>query len=147
MNLKKNSKFRQGVFTPTNSHKFIGSKAIYRSGLELKFFRFCDTNENVIKWGSENIIVPYISPLDGRVHRYFVDNYVVIKEGNNIKKYLIEIKPQKQTLPPQTKYKKREHLIYEQQQYAINQAKWESAKHYCKKHNLSFLILTEKDLK
>lgn len=147
LNLNKNSKYRQGIFTPNNSHKFIGNKAVYRSGLELKFFRFCDTNENVIKWGSENIIIPYISPLDGRVHRYFVDNYVVIREGSNIKKYLIEIKPLKQTLPPQTKYKKREHLIYEQQQYVINQAKWESAKQYCSKHNLNFLILTEKDLK
>lgn len=147
LGLKKNNKFRQGVFTPVNSHKFIGSKAIYRSGLELKFFRFCDTNENVIKWGSENVIIPYISPIDGRVHRYFVDNYVVIREGSNIKKYLIEIKPSKQTEPPKTKYKKREHLIYEQHQYAVNQAKWESARQYCSKHNLSFLILTEKDLK
>jgi len=146
MNLTKNSKFRQGIFTPVNSEKFIGSKAIYRSGLELKFFRFCDNNVNVIKWGSENIIIPYISPLDGRVHRYFVDNYVVIKEGSAIKKYLIEIKPFRQTSAPTTKYKKQQHLIYEQKQYAINVAKWEYARKYCSKYNMSFLILTEKEL-
>ena len=70
-------KWRQGVFTPTNSEKFIGSKAVYRSGLELKFFRFCDTNPNVLKWGSENVVVPYKSPLDNRVHKYYVDNYWV----------------------------------------------------------------------
>lgn len=146
MNLAKNSKFRQGVFTPKNSEKFLGSKAIYRSGLELKFFRFCDNNINVIKWGSENVVIPYISPLDGRVHRYFVDNYVMIKEGEVIKKYLIEIKPSKQTSAPTTKYKKQQHLIYEQKQYAVNVAKWEYARKYCSKHGMSFLILTEKEL-
>ena len=75
------NKWRQGIFTPKNQDKFIGSKAVYRSGLELKFFRFCDSNPNVIKWGSENIIVPYISPLDKRVHKYYVDNYIAIREG------------------------------------------------------------------
>jgi hypothetical protein len=147
MNLKKNSKFRQGIYKPINSEKFIGSTATYRSGLELKFFKFCDLNANVIKWGSENVIVPYISPLDNRVHKYYVDNYVVIREGGNIKKYLIEIKPSKQTQVPTTKYKKKEHLIYEQKQYIVNFAKWEAAKEYCKKYGFEFLILTEKDLK
>ena len=84
-------KYRQGVFTPINKTKFIGTTATYRSGLELKFMRFCDNNTNVIKWGSENVVIPYISPLDGRVHRYFVDNFVSIKEGNNIKHYLINV--------------------------------------------------------
>ena len=101
-------KWRQGIFTPTNPDKFIGSKAVYRSGLELKFFRFCDNNDNVKKWGSENVIVPYISPLDHRAHRYFVDNYIEILEGNKLKKYLVEIKPSKQTKPPTTKYRKRQ---------------------------------------
>ena len=147
MNLKKNSKYRQGFYTPVNGDKFIGQTAIYRSGLELKFFKFCDNNVNVIKWGSENVVIPYVSPLDNRVHRYYIDSYVVIREGEKINKYLIEIKPSKQTQPPTTKYKNRQHLIYEQTQYAVNQAKWESARKYCKQHNLSFLILTEKELK
>jgi hypothetical protein len=142
-----NAKYRQGVFTPTNKDKFLGSTAIYRSGLELKFMRFCDNNPNVIKWGSENVIVPYISPLDGRAHKYYVDNFVIIKEGNVIKKYLIEIKPSKQTLPPETKYKKKQHLIYEQSMYIKNQAKWQAAREFCKKKGLDFLILTEKHLK
>lgn len=145
-NLAKNSKYRQGVFKPVNQEKFMGKEAIYRSGLELKFMRFCDNNPNVIKWGSENIVIPYISPKDNKVHRYFVDNFVIIKEGNAIKKYLIEIKPSKQTAPPTTKYKKRSHLIYEQQAYSINQAKWSAAKAFCAKIGLEFLILTEKEL-
>jgi hypothetical protein len=108
--------------------------------------RFCDNNPNVIKWSSENVVIPYISPADGRVHRYFVDNFVAIKEGTEIKKYLVEIKPYRQTMSPTTKYKKREHLIYEQQMYAVNQAKWASAREFCAKKGLEFLILTEKDL-
>lgn len=144
--LSRNSKYTQGIFKPKNSNKFIGHTATYRSGLELKFFRFCDSNPNVIKWGSESVVVPYISPLDNKVHRYFVDNYVVIKEGDIIKKYLIEIKPSRQTKPPNTKYRKKEHLLYEQSQYLINQAKWASAIKYCKQKGINFLILTEKEL-
>jgi hypothetical protein len=141
-----NKKYRQGIFTPKNADKFIGTKAVYRSGLELKFMRFCDNNPNVLKWSSENVVIPYISPVDGRVHRYFVDNFVIIKEGNQIKKYLVEIKPYKQTMAPTTKYRKREHLLYEQQMYSVNQAKWASAREFCAKKGLEFLILTEKDL-
>ena len=100
MNLQKNNKYRQGIFTPKNKEKFKGEYAIYRSGLELKFMRFCDENTNVLLWSSEQVIVPYISPLDGRAHKYYVDNFVIIKEGDQIKKYLIEIKPSKQTIPP-----------------------------------------------
>lgn len=146
MSLRQSSKYRQGVFVPVNKEKFLGTKAIYRSGLELKFMRFCDNNPNVIKWGSENVVIPYISPLDGRAHRYFVDNFVVIKEGNCVKKYLIEIKPSKQTLPPATKYKKKDHLLYEQTMYLKNQAKWQAAAEFCKKKGLEFLIITEKHL-
>ena len=139
-------KWRQGIFTPKNQNKFIGSKAVYRSGLELKFFRFCDDNPNVLEWGSENIIVPYISPLDNRAHKYYVDNYIAIKEGSEVVKYLVEIKPSKQTKPPTTKYRKRQHLIYEQKQYVINQAKWKAAKEFCRKKGFTFIILTEKEL-
>lgn len=147
MNLQKNNKYRQGIFTPKNKEKFKGDRAIYRSGLELKFMRFCDENANVLLWSSEQVIIPYISPLDGRAHKYYVDNFVVIKEGEQIKKYLIEIKPSKQTVPPTTKYKKKEHLIYEQSMYVKNQAKWQAATEYCKKKGLEFLIITEKELK
>jgi hypothetical protein len=142
----KSKNYRQGKFTPINKDKFVGSVATYRSGLELKFMRFCDNNPNVLKWSSEQVIVPYISPLDGRVHRYFVDNFVSIKEGNIIKNYLIEIKPSRQTQAPATKYKKKEHLIYEQSAWVVNQAKWAAAKEYCKKKGFDFLIITEKHL-
>ena len=139
-------KWRQGIFVPQNQDKFIGTKATYRSGLELKFFRFCDNSPNVLKWGSENVIIPYRSPLDNRAHKYYVDNLVIIKEDDQIKKYLVEIKPYKQTKKPQTKYRKKSHLIYEQRAYITNQAKWEAARNYCKKCDYTFIIITEKEL-
>jgi len=139
-------KWRQGIFVPKNQDKFIGTKATYRSGLELKFFRFCDNSSNVLEWGSENIIVPYKSPLDNKYHKYYVDNLVIIKENDQIKKYLVEIKPYKQTKKPQTKYRTKSHLIYEQRAYITNQAKWEAARDYCKKCGYSFIIITEKEL-
>ncbi len=93
--------FRQGVYKPINRNKYKGSKdPVYRSGWELKFFKFCDGNPNVLEWTSEGIIIPYVSPVDNKVHRYFVDNMVYIKEGEVTKRYLIEIKPSKQTQPP-----------------------------------------------
>lgn len=144
--LTRNKKFHQGIFTPKYQSKFEGTSCIYRSGLELKFFRFCDTNPNVVKWSSEKVIIPYISPVDNRVHKYYVDNYVVIKEGQKLTKYLVEIKPHKQTQAPATKYKKKKNLLYEQQMWLVNNAKWDSARAYCKKHNLQFIIITDKDL-
>jgi len=147
MKLNRDPRFKQGIFTPKHQHKFIGSKAVYRSSFELKFFRWADENSNVLVWGSENIIVPYISPVDGKAHRYYVDNFVVIKEGAQTKKYLIEIKPFSQTQPPQTsKRKKQQTIVYEQVQWVVNNAKWSAAKAYAKKHDAEFLIITEKDL-
>jgi hypothetical protein len=147
--LKKNNKFRQGIFKPTNTSKYIGnSDPIYRSGWELKFFRWADLNENIIAWGSENIIIPYISPLDGKVHRYFVDNFIIFKNKEGKKnKFLIEIKPSKQVVKPvSTKGKRRTTILYEQKTWVINQAKWEAAKRWADKKGYEFLILTEKEL-
>lgn len=143
---RQKNRYKQGLYKPIHPDKFLGEYATYRSGLELHFMKFCDTNPKVLKWGSENFIIPYRHP-DGKMRRYFVDNFVLIKEGEKIKKYLIEIKPSNQTKPPTTKYKKKEHLIYEQVQWAVNQAKWEACQTYCDKRGFDFLILTEKDLK
>lgn len=140
------NRWRQGIFIPKNPDKFIGSKAIYRSGLELKFFRFCDDNKNVKRWGSENVVVPYMSPLDNRGHKYYVDNYIEILEGNKLVKYLVEIKHSRETKPPKTKYRNRKHLLYEQKTFVTNQAKWQAAREYSKKRGYKFIILTEKEL-
>tara|TARA_R110001592_G_scaffold181319_1_gene424065 strand:- start:2528 stop:2980 length:453 start_codon:yes stop_codon:yes gene_type:complete len=147
--MKKDRRFRQGIFKPIYSEKFIGvSDPIYRSSYELKFFRWADTNSNILAWGSENIIIPYTSPLDGRVHRYFVDNFVIFKDKNNVKqKFLIEIKPASQVAKPtNVKNKQRRTILYEQKTWIINQAKWKAAEEWSNRKGYKFLILTEKEL-
>lgn len=146
---KKYKQFQQGVYVPVNESKYVGvNHPKYRSSYELKFFRWCDTNANVIKWGSETISIPYVSPVDKRIHHYYPDNIVQIKEGDKVSSYIIEIKPSKQTRPPDVKNRKSaERVLFEQVQYAINIAKWEAAVQWCNKMNFKFQLLTEQDLK
>ena len=148
MRKKTYQRYKQGVYYPTKPEKYVGTTpVVYRSSWELKFFRWCENNDNVLEWTSESNVIPYRNPNTGRLHRYFVDNSVVIKEGNNITKYLIEIKPKKQTICPKTSNrKKRSTMIYESKMYVKNMAKWEAAEKWCKKHGYKFLILTEDEL-
>lgn len=119
----------------------------YRSLWELKFMKWCDLNHNVLEWGSEEIVVPYRSPLDGRYHRYFVDFYIKVQNKfGEIKKYLIEIKPKKQTQEPQVQKRKTPRYINEVKTYVVNQAKWEAAREWAADRQLEFLILTEDHL-
>jgi hypothetical protein len=144
------TKYRQGLFNPVNKAKYIGNgPAVYRSGWELKFFRWADNNPNIIRWGSENIIIPYTNPLDNKVHRYFVDNYIVFKDNQgNHKKLLIEIKPSKQVAKPvESTRKKKSTKYYEQTTWITNTSKWAAAKKWAAKHGAEFVILTEKELK
>lgn len=108
---------------------------------------WCDKNTNVLEWGSEEIIIPYVSPMDQKVHRYFPDFYVkaLTREGRN-QKYVIEVKPAKQCAQPiQQKTVTRRYLT-EVTTYAVNQAKWKAAREYCADRRMEFLILTEKEL-
>lgn len=142
------SKYKQGVFKPRNTHKYIGrGNPRYLSSWELKFFHWCDDNPNVIQWSSESVVIPYISPVDKRPHRYMVDNVVKIREGDTVTKYLIEIKPKKQTAPPVAHgNKKQSTIFYENATYAVNKAKWEAAQQWCVKRGYKFQILTEEHL-
>lgn len=144
----KYTRFKQGIYRPVDRNKYHGKKLPeYRSSWELKFFQWCDRNSNVLEWSSESVIVPYVSPIDKRVHRYFVDSTILLRENDVIKKYLVEIKPSKQTRPPvNSKNKKKSTIIYENVTYAINQAKWAAAEKYAKKKNMKFIILTETEL-
>jgi hypothetical protein len=146
--VKKNRNYRQGIYSPINKEKYKGTfPIIYRSSLELRFMKWVDANPSVLTWGSESIVIPYQNPLTGRVSRYFTDFNIVMKDKQgDFKKFLIEIKPYSQTLPPVQKNKKTKSLIYQQAEYVKNQAKWQSAVEYCSKKNMSFVILTEKHL-
>lgn len=143
------TKTYKGRFRPTNPRKYKGdiTNIVYRSLWELRFMKWCDTNPSVEEWGSEIVVVPYISPVDRKIHRYFVDFYIKIRDKNGmILKYLVEIKPEKFTKPPEIPKKKTKAFIDEVFQYGVNDAKWKAAFEYCQDRNMKFIILTEKDL-
>ena len=148
MAIHKKGDFKKGIYRPLYHHKFKGRKyPQYRSSWELHFFRWCDYNNNVLEWTSEGIIVPYISPLDTRTHRYFVDNSLVLQQSGCKVKYLVEIKPYSQTQRPIMRGRKKQStLLHEQATYAVNQAKWKAAKQWADDHGYRFLILTEREL-
>lgn len=147
--IKKNTNYKQGRFRPLNPSKYKGTLPIvYRSKMELNAMRMLDNNSNVLTWGSESVVIPYISPLDNKLHRYFVDMVASIKQKDgSIRKVLIEVKPFKQTQPPVPSNKKSQKTtIYENVQYATNTAKFNAAKKWCEKNNFLFLILTENEI-
>jgi hypothetical protein len=121
---------------------------ICRSSWERKFCRWCDLNENILEWGSEEFYIPYFDPTTGRVRRYFPDFIIKVREqSGEIKKYVIEVKPKRQTIPPvQTSKKRTRTYITEVKTYAMNQAKWEAAKEWCKDRMIEFRIITENEL-
>lgn len=143
------TKYRQGIYRPINKHKCHTNTCIFRSSYELAFMRWADKNPNVISWSSESVVIPYIKPSDGKLHRYFVDNTATLKdEQGKLHKYLIEIKPSSALNPPkQTPRKRRNTLIREQYFYSMNVAKWHAAKQWAAKKGYKFIILTEKELK
>ena len=93
----------KGRYTPANPKKYKGNSRniVYRSLWERKFMVYCDTSKNILEWGSEEIIIPYLSPWDGRIHRYFPDFYIKVKQHDGgVKKMIIEVKPKIQCKPP-----------------------------------------------
>ena len=138
----------KGKFKPSNRTKYKGdpTNIIYRSLWELKFMNWCDKNPNVIRWSSEEIIIPYISPVDRRQHRYFPDFYVESRSPTGRpQKRVIEVKPYAQTQQP--KRRKGSRYLSEVKTYGINTAKWKAAREYCRDRRMEFMILTEKELK
>ena len=120
---------------------------ICRSSWERKFCRWCDLNESILEWGSEEFWIPYLSPVDNRVHRYFPDFIIKVKESaGQVKTYVVEVKPKKQTQPPKKPKRQTKSYIYECKTYAVNQAKWKAAVEFCKDHMIQFKVITEDEL-
>lgn len=145
------TKFYQGRFVPRNPEKYEGnpSNIIYRSSWELKYMIWCDTNSSIVKWSSEETIIPYLSPIDNKMHRYYVDFKIQVKTKDGIKIYLVEVKPFNQTIPPKTTKRtkrKTKQYLNEVFTWGKNNAKWEAARRYCKERNYEFKVITEKDL-
>jgi len=139
----------KGKYQPSFPKKYKGdpTNIVYRSLWERTFMKYCDTNENILEWFSEEIAVPYRSPIDNKIHRYFPDFYIKVKESNgSIKKYIIEIKPKKQTVEPIPQKRKTKGYIYEVYEYAKNQAKWKAAEEWCADRGYEFKVLTEDNL-
>ena len=114
-------------YKPSYPRKYKGNpdNIICRSSWERKFCKWCDLNENIMEWGSEEFWIPYVSPVDRRVHRYFPDFIIKVKESTGqIKTYVIEVKPKRQTMEPKKKSRVTKSYIYECKTYAVNQAKW-----------------------
>lgn len=148
MKKSKYSEFKQGIFKPTNPDKCLNKAEIfYRSHLELRLMKMCDKNPVVLEWSSESVIIPYKNPVKNTVSRYFVDAYIMLNTSEGPKKFLIEIKPEKQTKPPvPSKRKSTKTILYENATWAVNKKKWEAAKQFAKKKGMEFMIITEKDL-
>ena len=139
----------KGKYTPDNPAKYVGNptKITYRSLWERRFMKWCDTHPGVLGWGSEEIVVPYISPIDNRSHRYFVDFITVTKDRNgNQKVTLVEIKPHKQCGPPEKKGKITRRYINEVKRWGVNEAKWKAATEFAENRGWTFKVLTEKDI-
>jgi len=138
-------KFYQGKFKPQNPKKYRGdpTKIVYRSSWELSFMSYLDKSPDVVWWASEEMNIPYVSPIDGKRHRYFPDMIFQNKKG---KTFMVEIKPHAQTREPQKKSRITKKYLNEVKTWGINQAKWKSALAYCKKRDWEFKLITEADL-
>ena len=138
-----------GRFSPKNPNKYLGDpmNIIYRSLWERRVMVHLDENPGVVKWSSEEIVIPYLSPVDNRWHRYFPDFYVQTMNKNGmLESRVLEIKPKSQAVAPKAKKRVTKQYIQEVMTYGINEAKWKAATEYCKDRNWKFVVLTEDDI-
>ena len=139
----------KGKYKPLRPYKYKGNptKVTYRSLWERKFMQYCDDNMNVLEWASEEMFVWYKSPVDNRAHRYFPDFYIKVRESTGvIKKYIIEVKPKRQTKPPAKPKRQTRGYLREAFEYAKNKAKWKAANEWCLDRGYEFKVLTENEL-
>ena len=138
----------KGKFTSQNPQKYNGNpdNIIYRSSWELRCMKWFDDNPNIIWWSSEELAIPYYSPVDKRMHRYFPDFIIKVKrKDDTIMTYVVEVKPEAQTKKP-TQKRKTKNFLRESITYVVNQMKWKAADEFCHAHGWQFKIVTEKDL-
>ena len=142
------NKTYKGTFKPKNPSKYKGNanNIIYRSSWELRVMKYFDDNPNIIWWASEELVIPYKSPVDNRMHRYFPYFVAKVKQKSGLEKTMVlEVKPEAQTRMPVQK-RKTQRFIQEAATYAINQEKWRAADLFCREHGWQFKVITEKEL-
>jgi|TARA_R110000822_G_scaffold70730_4_gene170911 hypothetical protein len=135
----------KGIYKPINPKKYAGNpdRIVYRSNWERRVMVYLDKNKQVSAWASEEIKIPYRSPIDYRIHHYFPDFIFKLVDG---RKFMVEVKPYKQCFPPKATKRKTGRFMREQLEYVKNQAKWSAARAYCEHNGLEFKIFTEKDI-
>lgn len=139
----------KGYFKPRNPQKYHGdpTNIIYRSSWELRFMSYLDSHPDVVQWSSEEFCIPYRSPVDNRIHRYFPDFKLKkrLPDGNT-ETLVVEIKPLCQSIPPEKKTKTTKKYLREVMTYGINEAKWKAAIDFCKSRKWVFKVMTEREL-
>lgn len=132
----------QGKFNPKNPHKYVGKhKPRFRSGWEFSFMHFLDNNENVLRWASEAVQIPYKNPFTGKSTVYVPDFFIEYKDKYGQKHVeIVEIKPKKQSVI-EGKMSQKDKMVV-----ALNHAKWAACKAWCNQNGLTFRILTEHEL-
>lgn len=136
----------KGKYKVKDKKKYVGDpeKVVYRSLWERQVFRWLEDQPNIVEWCSEEVVIPYLCETDKKVHRYFIDVYFKTKEG---KKYLIEIKPAKETKPPKAPKRRTRRYLSESLTYIKNQSKWKAATKFAQENGCTFQIWTEDTLK
>ena len=133
------TKFASGKYDIVNASKYVGeSVPVYRSSWELAFMRMCDSHPNITKWASENVKIPYRSPVDGKFHNYVPDFMVQYTDKDGVQHVeLVEIKPANQTTLENAR------STGQKIQTAINAAKWTSAQEWCQRKGIRFKVINE----
>lgn len=138
-----------GRFSPKNTNKYLGdpTKIFYRSLWERRVMVYLDEAPTVIGWSNEEIVIPYRSPVDERLHRYFPDFFVKVKNKQGVvESMILEVKPKSQSQPPEKRSKITRRYINEVMTWGVNEAKWKAATEYCKDRQWSFKVITEDHL-
>lgn len=142
------SKYYQGLYELRNTDKYKGdpTKIYYRSSWEFRFCKWADYSEKVIAWVSEDIEIPYKDRF-GTQRTYYPDYYVEFLKEGKIHRWIVEVKPKKETVPPPkpTKMtpKRKKDYIAALETYMKNYKKWAAAVSYCNKRGMEFKIITE----
>lgn len=132
-----------GKFIPKNPQRYAGNpnNIMFRSTWELRVMQFFDTSQSVIKWASEEVKIPYVSPLDGLVHNYYPDFIVIYTDKSGaIQKDLVEVKPASQSLAEKAKSDRDKAALL------VNLAKWKFAEQWAKQRGMNFRVITENSI-
>lgn len=136
------SKWAQGKFKLSNPAKYVGNKTpTYRSSWEFQFMQFCDNNPSIVEWASEAIKIPYRNPITGKNTIYVPDFLIVYVDKTGQKRAeLVEVKPFGQSTLEEAKTTQQKATVI------VNMAKWEAARAFCKQQNITFRVITERDI-